>query len=216
MTEHRRYHHGDLKQALLDAGDQVLKEKGLQGFTLRECARQAGVSHAAPKHHFGNVTGLLTALAARGFERLSSGLERQLASAGDDLHAQFLAAATAYTQFAERYPEHFRIMFRDDLLDIKSSPELYRMVRATLVTMTNVIRRQRGEEEVTEETMKASLHSRGLIEDILIGWCYIHGYSHLLLENQLDMMPPKIIDELRDNVTTRLSDLIQQGVEPAS
>ena len=81
MSTPSKYHHGDLARALLDAGDKVLRDHGLQGFTLRECARQAGVSHAAPKHHFGSVKGLLTALAARGFNRLANGLERQMTKA---------------------------------------------------------------------------------------------------------------------------------------
>ena len=55
------YHHGDLRQAMITAAEAVLAEKGLAGFTLRECARRAGVSPAAPAHHFGNLTGLLTA-----------------------------------------------------------------------------------------------------------------------------------------------------------
>ena len=65
MPPKSAYHHGDLRTALLDAGDTVLAEHGLRGFTLRECARRAGVSHAAPKHHFSDVRGFLTAIAAR-------------------------------------------------------------------------------------------------------------------------------------------------------
>ena len=64
------YHHGDLRNALLDAADELLQEQGLQGFTLRACARRAGVSHMAPKHHFNDVRGLLRAVAERGFARL--------------------------------------------------------------------------------------------------------------------------------------------------
>ena len=66
MTAKTSYHHGDLKEALLAAAESVLDDHGLQGFTLRECARRAGVSHAAPKHHFGDVRGVLTEVAARG------------------------------------------------------------------------------------------------------------------------------------------------------
>ena len=71
MRSKATYHHGDLKEALLTAAEAVLRDRGLQGFTLRECARRAGVSHAAPKHHFGDVRGVLTEIAARGFAQLN-------------------------------------------------------------------------------------------------------------------------------------------------
>ena len=68
------YHHGDLRQAMIEAAEAVLAEKGVGGFTLRECARRAGVSPAAPAHHFGNLVGLLTAIATLGFDDLSFNL----------------------------------------------------------------------------------------------------------------------------------------------
>ena len=64
------YHHGALRTALLDATESLLDESGLEGFTLRECARRAGVSHGAPAHHFGDLRGLLTAFAAQSFDQL--------------------------------------------------------------------------------------------------------------------------------------------------
>ena len=112
------YHHGALKEGLVAAGEAVLADRGLQGFTLRECARRAGVSHAAPKHHFGDVRGLLTEIAARGFAQLTRRLRSKIRTAGDDLDAQFIATVDAYLGFAEAYPEHFRIMFRSDLVDV--------------------------------------------------------------------------------------------------
>ena len=137
------YHHGDLRQALLDAGDGVLQEQGLKGFTLRECARRAGVSHAAPKHHFGDVTGFLTEIAALGFMRLSAALELEIAGA-TNLDEEFIATTRAYVDFAEAHPEHFRIMFRCDLLD-DQAPNIRQAAGETFRLLTNVILRQRGE-----------------------------------------------------------------------
>src|SRR6516162_5040850 len=71
------YHHGSLRKALLDAAERILEENGIQGLTLRAAAREAGVSHAAPKNHFGDLSGLLSELAARGFERLSASMLAQ-------------------------------------------------------------------------------------------------------------------------------------------
>src|SRR5947207_13010795 len=79
MSGHRHaanqsYHHGDLHDALLKAAETVLERDGVQGLTLRAAAREAGVSHAAPTHHFGDMTGLLSALAAVGFRRFAAAL----------------------------------------------------------------------------------------------------------------------------------------------
>src|SRR5689334_18307265 len=71
----RRYHHGALRESLIATAEALLEERGVEGFTLRECARRAGVSPAAPAHHFGNVGGLLTAIATLGFAGLADALE---------------------------------------------------------------------------------------------------------------------------------------------
>ncbi len=205
------YHHGNLKQALIQAADTVLRDKGLQGFTLRECARRAEVSHAAPKHHFGDVRGLLTAVAAQGFSRLRERLNGALANASGDLTAEFAATAQAYGDFAQAYPEHFRVMFRSDLLNT-SDPQLQEEMAQTYSVMTNVIRRQRGESEIlATDLADEERASSELLSDILIAWSFIHGYAHLHLEQQLDMMAPQIRQLVRDQASTRLSKLISGG-----
>ena len=211
MKAKTAYHHGDLKEALLDAAEAVLRDNGLQGFTLRECARRAGVSHAAPKHHFGDVRGVLTEIAARGFRQLSRRLRSKLRAAGDDLDAQFVATADAYVGFAEAHPEHFRIMFRCDLVSL-DSPNLTSAARETFTELTNVIRRQRGEAEITIESLEAAITSTQLINDILIGWCHIHGYAHLKLEGQLPMVPKALHKELLITASRRLGRMIRSDV----
>ncbi|HTK97434.1 MAG TPA: TetR/AcrR family transcriptional regulator [Pseudomonadales bacterium] len=202
------YHHGDLKEALLAAAESVLDDSGLHGFTLRESARRAGVSHAAPKHHFGDVRGLLTEVAARGFQQLTRRLKTKLRAAGDDLDAQFVATAEAYVGFAEAHPEHFRIMFRSDLVDMQS-PSLMSAALATFTEMTNVIRRQRGEPEIGAESLDACMTSAQLINDILIGWSHIHGYAHLKLEGQLAMIPKAAQKDMLATAGRRLARLVR-------
>lgn len=201
------YHHGDLHEALLSAGQEVLRERGLQGFTLRECARRAGVSHAAPKHHFGNARGFLTEIAALGFDQLTTTLQTHLEDAGEEPGAQFLATSTAYSEFATRYPEHFRIMFRSDLLDTDSET-LLSAARTTFTVLTNVIRRQRGEPDVAVEEFIDNLKSEVLLNDILIGWCHVHGYAHLRLEGQLAMIPADLQEQMLSRAAQRLSEMI--------
>lgn len=201
------YHHGSLHEALLDAGDKLLQAEGLKGFTLRACARKAGVSHAAPAHHFGSVQGFLTALAIRGFERLTLALQQELASA-NDLDEEFHATARAYIGFATEFPEHFRIMFRCDLLDMESS-ELKSAASGTYTELSNVIRRQRGEREVTVTGLDDKITIPGMIQDIVVGWTYIHGLAHLKLEQQLDMVPGAMLDSILEQVSHRLARMIR-------
>jgi len=188
MSTQTPYHHGHLHAALLDAAEAVLAERGLTRFTLRECARRAGVSHAAPAHHFGGVSGLLTALAARGFEHLVARvrLERGRRDAGD-LDAQMIATTRAYVDFARAEPEVFRLMFRCDVLDVDDG-DLRAAAHQTYAELTSVIREQRGEAAMSSEELAHLASVPRLIEDILIGWCHIHGLAHLLIEGQLDMM----------------------------
>jgi AcrR family transcriptional regulator len=211
MPAKHTYHHGDLKEALLDASEGVLRDLGLQGFTLRECARRAGVSHAAPKHHFNDVRGVLTEIAARGFRQLARRLRSRLRAAGDDLDAQFMATADAYVGFAEAHPEHFRIMFRCDLVN-PTAPSLAAAAFETFTELTNVIRRQRGEAEVSPEALNDTMESSDLINDILIGWCHIHGYAHLKLEGQLAMVSKAQHKLLLHTSSRRLARTIRAGV----
>lgn len=203
------YHHGDLKRGLLDAADELLSEVGLQGFTLRACARKAGVSHAAPKHHFGDVSGLLEAVAERGYERLTTFLTVALEKAKGNLVAEMQATCQAYVSFAEAYPEHFRIMFRSDLISMNAEEPCEAVVN-TFMELTNVILRQRGEPELGLETLRQE-KADALLNDIIIGWCYIHGFAHLKLEGQLGMIPESSNTEQMNLAAERLSHLISQA-----
>jgi AcrR family transcriptional regulator len=101
------YHHGALRRAVLDAALDVLAEDGPEALRLRDLARRIGVSHAAPAHHFGDRAGLLTAIAAEGFELLADAL----AAAAPD----FLEVGVAYVRFGVGRRAHFGVMFRPDL-----------------------------------------------------------------------------------------------------
>lgn len=112
MTENR-YHHGNLRQALLDAATAEISEHGPGAISLRSIARRAGVSHAAPTHHFGDRAGLLSAVAAEGFRRMNQAMVA--AATGTD--NRFIAVGRAYVDFAIAHPGEFAVMFRPELLD---------------------------------------------------------------------------------------------------
>jgi AcrR family transcriptional regulator len=165
------YHHGDLRAALLQSAEEIIRDSGLEGLTLRACARKAGVSHGAPAHHFGNVTGLLTELATDGFERLAEAMDpTRVKNADDDLEASGLG----YIQFAMKWPEHFRVMYHSELLD-QQSPRLR-------------LARELGERIVRDALIHANEHwTRPLSEDELAArfeaaWCCVHGYATLWVE----------------------------------
>lgn len=181
------YHHGDLREALLTAAEQILHEEGLQGLTLRACARRAGVSHAAPKHHFADLSELLAEVAARSFDRLTAALEEARAKAGDDLDERFIGAARIYVQYARQFPDYFRLMFRWDLLN-RCNPALQAASARTFAEMTDSITVQRGEPDVAPEELLERIREEDLLEDILIGWSHVHGYAQLLLEGQLAVL----------------------------
>lgn len=110
-VEDRPYHHGRLRAALLTEAERTLRENGIEALSLRDLARQAGVSHAAPRRHFADRQALLDALAEAGFTRLADEVEAATDSAGEDYRARLHAAAAAYVRFATRDAALMELMF---------------------------------------------------------------------------------------------------------
>ncbi len=102
------YHHGALKAALIAAGIEILEERGLEALSLRAIAAHVGVSHTAPKNHFGSLKGLLTAIAATGFRRHAAMMRD---GATDSPKSRQTAAMQGYIRFARAHPHLFRLMF---------------------------------------------------------------------------------------------------------
>ncbi|MDQ1358570.1 MAG: hypothetical protein QOG44_2943 [Acidimicrobiaceae bacterium] len=112
MTEiEKPYHHGQLRRALLEAAERTVRERGVDDLSLRELARQTGVSHGAPRRHFADRQALLDALAEYGFERLGSDLRAAVEQAGEDFIARLRAAAAAYVRFAIEDSALLELMF---------------------------------------------------------------------------------------------------------
>lgn len=107
----RPYHHGNLREALLEAAERALESAGVQSLTLRELSRELGVSHASPQRHFADKQALLDALAQRGFERLGATLKRAAKDRGEGFDQRLKKFARAHVDFALRYPSLFELMF---------------------------------------------------------------------------------------------------------
>lgn len=166
------YHHGDLRTQLLAAAEVVLAERGLEGFTLRECARRAGVSHAAPAHHFGDVTGLLTAMAATGFERLHAAIAAEIDATPPERTARYAAAAKGYMRFARANPQHFALMFRHAVLD-HTDEALCTAASAAFEQLVHLVAELRA-------TTDPLAHPETRL-DVAMTWATIHGLATLVL-----------------------------------
>jgi AcrR family transcriptional regulator len=162
----RGYHHGDLRRALLDAAVEAIGESGPAGLSLRDLARRAGVSHAAPAHHFGDKAGLLTALAVEGYDRLAAALDR----AGDDL----LEVGVAYVRFAVDHRAHFEVMFRPDLYRGDDAEVAAARTRAGAALRSGV------------DALPGHADRRGDPDaDALAAWSIVHGFATLWLAGAL-------------------------------
>jgi len=209
------YHHGDLREALLVAAETLLQEGGPAAVTLRACARRAGVSHAAPQHHFKDLADLLAEVAARGFDRLTETLRAGPLVAGQNPEARFIAVSRVYVGFARSDPALFRLMFRTDALNAENSA-LSTAARQAYATMSDSVALQRGSAVVSADDLKLRLQDSAFMEDILLAWSHMHGFALLLLEGQLDIFigddtPDEFIERMLGRNGRRLSRLLQRA-----
>ncbi|MFK4224231.1 TetR/AcrR family transcriptional regulator [Streptomyces sp. NPDC019890] len=158
----RTYHHGDLRQAVLTAALDVITTEGPSALSLRDLARRAGVSHAAPAHHFKDRAGLLTAIATEGYDLLAASL-----AGAPDLRER----GVHYVRFAVEHPAHFQVMFQPDLYRPDDPELLAAKARAA-------------------EQLRASVADRIPAEDAglmgIAAWSIAHGFATLLLSHNLE------------------------------
>ena len=167
------YHHGDLARALLKATDAIIEEEGLEAFTLRSCARRAGVSHAAPAHHFKDRAGLLSAYAASIFRDLTLSVQARIAEAGDDKYARLRATGLAYVTFALQRPGAFRLVFRCEAL-AKDCPDMKAASEECFRVLFGVVEALLPE----ADKHKVLLHTT-------MAWSVVHGFATLWLDGNL-------------------------------
>jgi AcrR family transcriptional regulator len=171
------YHHGALRDALLQAAEKVLERDGLPGLTLRAVAREAGVSHAAPTHHFGDLTGLLSELAAIGFRQFGAAMVAA-AAAGSTPPEKGLAQAKAYVAYARAHPGMHGLMFRTERLD-HSRPSLHEAADASFAGFATSIAAGR-QERYDEQSLSLDQAAA-----IVRAWSLVHGFTTLLLDGRL-------------------------------
>jgi len=175
------YHHGALKQALIAAGIEILDAHGLEHLSLRAIAAHVGVSHTAPKNHFGSLRGLLTAIAATGFRRHADFMRAGLS--GDDPKSRQKAAMQGYVRFAMMHPHLFRLMFSPSLCSF-DDPELSAAAGDSYGVLRGIAA---GLDWDKSTAPKADLHAEMML------WSIVHGYATLALSG---MAPPMDIGDI--------------------
>jgi AcrR family transcriptional regulator len=123
VKQERPYHHGNLRTTLLEQAERTVRERGVEALSLRELARDAGVSHGAPRRHFPDRQALLDALADAGFQRLGAELREAVEAAGEDFQARLQATAAAYIRFATGDAALLELMFAGKHHDASGSLE---------------------------------------------------------------------------------------------
>jgi AcrR family transcriptional regulator len=177
-SEATPYHHGALRDALLTAAETVLEREGLGGLTLRAVAREAGVSHAAPTHHFGDLTGLVSELAAIGFRQFNAAMAAAGAIDAPPLF-KAMARAKAYVAYAQARPGMYGLMFRTERLDM-TRPSLHEAASASFAGLAGAVgvsRQEQGADEALSLEQAAA---------IARAWSLVHGFTTLLLDGRLN------------------------------
>jgi len=171
------YHHGDLRRKLMDVTEQIILENGVDGFTLREAARRAGVSPAAPAHHFKDARGLLTAVALLGFREFGEALRKADEAGCADPDRRLHEQGLAYVRFALEHPARFQLMFREEKLDA-TNEEFAAAAKQSYDVLEGAVRAATG-------TAPAQPLSESGYGFLLANWSIVHGFAHLALGCQL-------------------------------
>jgi AcrR family transcriptional regulator len=194
----RRYHHGGaLPDALVEAAAELAAEKGVNALSLREVARRAGVTEAAPYHYFADKSALLAAVAERGFRLFDQSQGAAHEQAGKDPVERLQALGAAYVRFAIDQPHYFRVMFRPHLVEHGKYPALHEVAARTFDRLV--------------ETTRAARHSQGHddpdpLAAATLMWSVPHGLAMLYLEGPIsEGTTPRALEALARAATLPLA-----------
>lgn len=162
-----------LRRTILDASLDLIAAEGLEGFSMREVARRAGVSHQAPYHHFPDREAIMAAIVAEGFQRLRDDSLAAIEGESDPF-ARMTAMGKAYVRFALHNPAHFKLMFRSELV----REERHDDARACAQSAYDVLLLLAG------DVANKSGQNTELV--VLTAWSMVHGLATLMLEGKLD------------------------------
>lgn len=196
----RSYHHGALREALLEAAAEELEASGIEAFSLRKVAKRAGVSHAAPAHHFGDANGLLTALAAKGYRLFVDYMERQETDAVDKTSA----AGLGYVDFAQQHTALFRLIFSSQRPSF-DNPDLQEASFAAFAHLCGLIEARVGASPFTDEDAMG---------DAIALWSMAHGLADLLASGRLQQLQELAPDARKETLLCLLERALPEPRTP--
>jgi AcrR family transcriptional regulator len=169
------YHHGNLKEALIAAGLEILSEQGVEGLSLRNVAKKVGVSHTAPYNHFSDKQALLAAISTAGHEQLYQTLSDTFKKSKTDCTEIIPEIAWAYLQFALDDPGRFKLMFSGALEEESNHPDYQQVALKNIAVLEQII---------TDCQASGQLPASQVQLAAIKLWSTVHGYTILMLENQ--------------------------------
>ncbi|MFT5580221.1 MAG: AcrR family transcriptional regulator [Paraglaciecola psychrophila] len=195
------YHHGDLRAALLAAALQVINVEGPRGLSMREVARRAQVSHAAPYRHFADKNDLIVAVVEQGFALLAQTIADSKTAAEDDPVSQFTALGAGYFDFALQYPAFYRVMYSGDLLSSSGQHSLRHTSESTFREMVADIK--------VCQQLQVVRSGDPAVQALLL-MSTVHGFVTLVNDNRIDFL----LEEGRDvqEIREAVLDAIVKGI----
>ncbi len=198
MTKKKTYHHGDLKNALIKAGVEILARDGVSGLSLRKVALKAGVSHSAPYAHFADKQALIAAISTEGFRQLYEQVSGVTLKYQSQPTKQLIEVAWAYVQFAMDDPDRFKVMFSAVLEKEKQYPEFVAESQKNFQLVKLIV-------EANQASGQLKSGPSEMVE--LSVWGIVHGFVMLLLEGQI---PHAVLERvsLRELLEFQLSQIM--------
>ncbi|MDN4502308.1 TetR/AcrR family transcriptional regulator [Alteromonadaceae bacterium BrNp21-10] len=196
-TPKANYHHGNLRQALMDGALCCIRDHGAEHLSLRALAREVGVSQAAPYRHFKDKVALLSALASDGFERLGNAMRQAFELAGDDPELALREVGLTYVKFALQHPETYRLMFGMKASDFNAK-ELDVSHSEGFCVLEDVIRLG---------MQKQVFQSHPQADIAIAAWSIVHGYASLLIDGVIELDEEQAAAQFKG-----LGQILNQGI----
>lgn len=206
MTQQKdSYHHGDLRQALVEAAIELIAQQDVSSLSLREIARRVGVSHAAPYRHFADKDALLATLAEEGFRGLADALNTAVKQAPEHPLQRLEASGVAYVEYAFAHPSHYRVMFgwyrseqlaSDNQRKRDTNPAVFTASQQAFMVLVNI---------VIEGQAKGVIRSGEPKQLAWVAWSLVHGLAMLLIDAQLPLSNAADIVSIANFMTKTLT-----------
>lgn len=195
LAEKKNYHHGDLRKRLIETAIEIISEHGLKKVSMRVLGARIGVSRSAPYRHFSDKSTLLCAIAEQGYKNLTTVMNKSNKQLSDDTLTRLVNTGIAYVEFAVSNPVHYRIMFGNEILENKRTPELIKAAETSFNEVLYAVT------ECQDERIIKSINPY-IIANTL--WSMTHGISTLLIDGQIQAV----------NAFKGLPALLEPGIDP--